>query len=295
MNREDIIKSNYLHARINYIERFMFLWLPFNTWYNDVWFNSHSEKGREIDRVAFTVNDNDILEHYRVEMSKLNDITEPKLASLVKDIDNLSKRDCIDEYGNHHTSYIDTTSTKYKIIASQSNVHTTFLSTLNSLPNVTKEEGEGNIHALLKKIRIYSFEEVDGGTYFKNIYKTYSKEMDSEKGIAEKYDAVGHIRGLLYHHNIAQYGELLYKADGDMKDFPSQEDIENGFTLKHTLDDSYENSVKELLELELTLLYKFRCAIFHGDIDMNITGNPDMNNIAKSAYEALDNILYSLR
>lgn len=288
----ETIKSNYSHSRINYIERFMLLWLTFNAWYND---NDKSDKNKclEIGRVLSAVDNDVVFVNYKEEMLRLNDITEPKLASLVKEIDKLSSRDHVDQYGNLHTSHIDTTSIKYKIIVRNGNTHTTFLTLLGELlPNVTEKEKE--THKLLNKIKLFSFREKDEDTYFRKIYNVYNKMMGSEKHITSEYDAIKHIQELLSQYNIVQLGELLYSTDVDSRSFPSQEDIESGFILKSMQNDFYENSLKELLKLELSLLYKLRCLIFHGDIDMNVVVNPDINEIAKTAYEALDNILYPL-
>jgi hypothetical protein len=49
-----------------------------------------------------------------------------------------------------------------------------------------------------------------------------------------------------------------------------------------------------LLEDELTVMYKFRCMLFHGDINMDIKMSPAENEVAKFAYEALDALLLPL-
>lgn len=273
-----IAKQNYINSRVDYSQSFIVLWASFNGQYNQ-----NSNKKHEIDRITDFVTVEGVFTKYLEGLIRIANPEDRKIKYLLAEVEILSNREGIDSNGNKQLSHIDTTGTKYKIISDNSDVHTIFLKSAISVPpKWLSSQGE----LISGRISLF-FDIKNNKSLFDRVY------YDAYHPFAANYlpwqfDAVKHIPLILSRLEILQYGEILF-SNTRINFLTALSNIDTWvLTNEDTYDEFQSKNAMELLKLELSLLYGFRCALAHGDIDFR---NEKVNNFAKKAYEALDDII----
>jgi hypothetical protein len=274
---DEKVASNYRFSRVNYTDAFMKLWVAFNGYYPD-------GKPPEINRVLSVVERPDFFGNY---FTKLFEITpDRRVEFLLKCIEDLSTRTGIASNGSTFTEKTDDTSTKYKVHSDTGNVHTAFFRAARSADPILFDGKTDH----LDKTR---FCHDKGGpdntdTVINGPYISYKKYLATETGIVFYADFLNTLPVILSHRGILQVGELLFtEISNQFNDLSNEIAFEE--TNSDTLGAFRKDSAKKLLVLELTLLYKLRCTIMHGNIDIQNDENADI--LSKAAYNALDSMM----
>jgi hypothetical protein len=188
---------------------------------------------------------------------------------IVKEVKKLSKCNC-----KEYTYTLDTTGFQFRLQCTNSNCFTTFLKCATNLKALS-----GRCHG------INFFKNTNKeDPLFKKLYAKYSSHMASEEQIVNTYDA-RNITNELNAIGVEHFGEMLLH-DLKLVKKKSIYTIEHVFTpgyrkkcelisKANTLKSAKVSNVEEEYRLKgldaferyLYVLYSFRCAYFHGDLD----------------------------
>jgi hypothetical protein len=142
--------------------------------------------------------------------------------------------------------------------------------------------------------------ELDGVTFlnknqandiFQNIFSKYHKYMASEEGIVEPFNLAEAFTPPKAPKSITRIGRLIYHNPYNLNDQGNLFTLSDFFGSEYNLN-PYTGATGKLRDWEIVdplffkylhLLYKFRCAYFHGDLPPNNLNN----NLAKAAFESL--------
>ena len=277
----NIITNNYKFSRVNYTDAFLKLWVAFNGYYP-------KSEGSELERAKSVAENSDFFNNYFNSLFEL--VPDRRVEFLLMCIEDLSNRTTTDTNGNQHVSNVDDTSTKYKVHSDMSNVHTVFFKLARNA-NPVLLSGEKS-HVDKTRFCHDKNKRIDHDTVISAPYNSYNKYLATESGIVFLSDFINNLPTILSNRGILQVGELLF-ADNSASFNKLGDETKHEDTKNEKLIEFKQNSAKELLKLELNLLYKLRCAIMHGDID--IENDSDADELSKAAYNALDSMMSFLK
>lgn len=127
---------------------------------------------------------------------------------------------------------------------------------------------------------------------FRDIFRKYHKYMASEEGIVHRFNMADAFCAPRAPESVNQFGRLVFHNPFKESAAGNLFDLEDYFGAEYA-DNPYagqaDNSLKAWEEIDplffryLHVLYKFRCAYFHGDLPLS----KQNNKLARTAYQSL--------
>jgi hypothetical protein len=255
-------ESYYSDSNIDYFEKFQKLWIGLNSFAGQ-FSNETQDKNKILALVK-----SDLREEFNKKISTFsNQDSENKW----KELQNLT--------GLNLTS---------EIVRDELNVNFYSLDFLELAKSAT-----GIFSELSKELDGLIFlDKNEGKDVFRDIFSRYHKYMTSEEGILQNFNLSDAFIHPISPQSVQRLGRLVYHNPYLSSDSDSL------FTLKDYFGTNYSNNsysgqtlqkVKEweiidpLFFKYLYVLYKFRCAYFHGDLPLS----KQNNELAKAAYQSL--------
>ena len=299
-SRKEILRNNFKASRIDFVGAFIRLWVSFNTWYND-----YSNARSELNRVLSSAKSSTISTRYWDELNNLNNAAHndnyQHIIDTVVDASTVSYKD---SNGNPAGWTNDSTGFVYRLRCNRTNAHTDFIRACIDDTDLV-DWGHGLVQFNT---------ETRADKLFKEVYFGYKQYMFNHMYL--KFDAFNGIPDALSNMGIKQYGcTLIHQLDNkhaekseitSLKEiyghkfiglrnkalkFNSKNAVLKAYPkvgYKGKLYRWYECKGNDLLERELTLLYKLRSSIIHGDRDPS---SKEAQKLAMYAYYALDDLM----
>ena len=254
-------------SEVDYLSHFGQAWIGFNAWYN-----IHGSGSSEWQRIKSASVNSPLSKTFTDEFDSLKYI-DP---FVTKEVDSLSTCKCQGANNNTYTYHIDTTGFKFRLQCTNNNEFTKFLFACSNI-KALKPCCEG----------LFFFKPTNTkDPLFKSLYLKYHSHMASPTQMVNPFNA-SDITSELYSIGIEHYGELLFhnltqKSSSSIysleealgkKYFKLCEDVKKIRSISKAkqagLEKQYRAKGLNIFERYLFVLYSFRSAYFHGDINPN--------------------------
>lgn len=271
-------------SRIDYLAHFGQAWIGFNTWYG-----SPGSRVSEWNQIRDTANSSNLRSHFESSLDGLN-IIDPFIK---KEVESLSTCQCKD-----YTYTLDTTGFQFRLQCTNANEITAFF------------RAAAKVKALDRRMMgIFLFQPTNRkDPIFGKLYSKYHSHMATPAQMVNPFDArnivkeiggigVDHYGELLVHNLKAKEQESIYSIKSVFGERYRVKctSLDSIATLKAAkaiaLEEEYRLKGLDVFERYLYLLYSFRCAYFHGDLDPK---NKNVQRCAKYGLEGLQFLLEAL-
>lgn len=271
------ISTYFKSGQIDYLSHFGTTWIGFNDWYN-LKSNASTETQRVIDSVASNAG---IAKAFNALLAQSNNTD----SFLTKTLEDLGYFEYKDTQGNPVKTQRDVTGTKLRLRCNN---------TCDVFEFLYHAKQNHHLRHYLVGAKLFNNLSISD-PLFKKLYLEYKRHMIEHMYLP--YDALNGVSSNLDNINIQTYGRLLFFNLENQSYAPSiytyDQIFGKGFSakiaklgssqkkLKSTYTGAKLDSLlsakqakgKSLLELTSLVLYKLRCAYFHGDLDPNSAKN----------------------
>ena len=277
--------KQYLNAsRIDYLAHFGQAWIGFNNWYG-----SPGSRVSEWNQIKDAANNSGMRKRFEDKLNELNTI-DPFIK---KEVEGLSTCQCKD-----YTYTLDTTGFQFRLQCTNSNEITKFFRAALRVKALSR-----------RTLGLYLFQPTNQkDALFKKLYSKYSSHMASPDQMVNPYDArnivkeitairADHFGELLIHNLKTKENKSIYSIKGVFgeKYLKKCTALQSLSTVKGAkavgLEEEYRLKGLNSFERYLYLLYSFRCAYFHGDLDPK---NKNAQQCARHALSGLNFLMEAL-
>jgi len=264
-----IWESYYAESKIDYLEKFHKLWIGLNSYASQF----SSESGDK-NKILALVN-SDLRTEFNSKFNSLTNLqSEQKWRTLMQGTGVNMTSEIVRDEINKSNSCIDF----LELAKNASGLFSDISNQLEGLVFLDKE---------------------DGKNVFQDIFSQYHQYMASAQGIVEVFDLAQAFQSTKSPESTIRIGRLVYHNPFKSNTDGTLFNLENYFGLDYSNAPYGGQAQQKLKDWEmidplffkyLFVLYKFRCAYFHGDL----SPNKQNDELAKSAYQSLYEIFTSI-